>query len=287
MTLNLRESLNFILKPALLLAGCLCMACSSGDKHVDDPDGPDNPGGGDEYEDIQVVNGKVRFYLREAENSVRKAMGTGERAWSKSLVSVNGKSYAVESDENGRYYVEASASSSGTYNAILTNSGSSGWYGSSAYADVKLPYSQFWATTAASLQSYPMYGSYTKENGNKLVFDDAFAVLDLALTGSAKIASVKVENLAESPLAGYANFLPSRGYLSITGGVGFAVLNCTDNGKCVSLESGTPKHFYVMLAPGDYPSGLKITISDSEHRAMEHTLTTAQLTAGKATSVTL
>ena len=171
MTLNLRESLNFILKPALLLAGCLCMACSSGDKHVDDPDGPDNPGGGDEYEDIQVVNGKVRFYLREAENSVRKAMGTGERAWSKSLVSVNGKSYAVESDENGRYYVEASASSSGTYNAILTNSGSSGWYGSSAYADVKLPYSQFWAATAASLQSYPMYGSYTKENGNKLVFD--------------------------------------------------------------------------------------------------------------------
>ena len=89
MTLNLRESLNFILKPALLLAGCLCMACSSGDKHVDDPDGPDNPGGGDEYEDIQVVNGKVRFYLREAENSVRKAMGTGERAWSKSLLSVN------------------------------------------------------------------------------------------------------------------------------------------------------------------------------------------------------
>ena len=47
MTLNLRESLNFILKPALLLAGCLCMACSSGDKHVDDPDGPDNPGGGE------------------------------------------------------------------------------------------------------------------------------------------------------------------------------------------------------------------------------------------------
>ena len=43
------------------------------------------------------------------------------------------------------------------------------------------------------------------------MFDDAFAVLDLALTGSAKIASVKVENLAESPLAGYANFLPSRG----------------------------------------------------------------------------
>ena len=55
---------------------------------------------------------------------------------------------------------------------------------------MKLPYSQFWAATAASLQSYPMYGSYTKENGNKLVFDDAFAVLDLALypdAGSEKL----------------------------------------------------------------------------------------------------
>ena len=98
MTLTLRESLNFILKPALLLAGCLCMACSSGDKHVDDPDGPDNPGGGDEYEDIQVVNGKVRFYLREAENSVRTALGTGDRSWRKSLFWFNVKSYAVESD---------------------------------------------------------------------------------------------------------------------------------------------------------------------------------------------
>lgn len=57
---------------------------------------------------------------------------------------------------------------------------------------MKLPYSQFWTTTAQALQSYPMYGSYTKENGNKLIFDDAFAVLDVALTGSAEIASVKV-----------------------------------------------------------------------------------------------
>ena len=51
---------------------------------------------------------------------------------------------------------------------------------------MKLPYSQFWTTTAQALQSYPMYGSYTKENGNKLIFDDAFAVLDVALTDRPK-----------------------------------------------------------------------------------------------------
>ena len=287
MTLNLRKSFQFILNPAMLLISCFCMACGSGDKNIDDPDGPDTPGGGDEYEDIKVVDGKVRFYLRESENSPRKAMGAGERAWNKSYVSINGKSYTIETDETGRKYVDASAASSGAYNAILTTPGSADWYGTSAYTDVKLPYSQFWATTGTSLQSYPMYGSYTKENGNKMIFEDAFAVLDLALTGSAKISSVKVGNLAGNAVAGFANYLPSRGYFSVTEGVGFAVLNCTDNGKFVALDNNTPKHFYVMLAPGDYSSGLKITISDSEHRAMEHTLSPAQLTAGKATTVTL
>ena len=56
-----------------------------------------------------------------------------------------------------------------------------------------------------------MYGSYTKENGNKLIFDDAFAVLDVALTGSAEIASVKVASPDEEIVAGFANYLPPAG----------------------------------------------------------------------------
>ena len=120
-----------------------------------------------------------------------------------------------------------------------------------------------------------------------MVFEDAFAVLDLALTGSAKISSVKVSGSATDVLAGFANFLPSQGGFKMTGGVDFAVLNCTDGGDCVPLSSSTPKHFYIMLAPGDYASGLKITVSDSEHRSMEHTLSPARLEAGRATAVAL
>ena len=282
MILNFQKLLSCILGSVLLLTG---PSCSGGEKGVDDPGGPENPGGG--YEDIQVVDGKVRFYLTESEKAARRSMGVGDRVWKKSAVQVNGKSYPVVTDDSGRCYIEVAASGSGAYNAVLTASGSPDWYGSSAYTEVKLPYSQFWEATAASLQSYPMYGSYTKENGNKMVFEDAFAVLDLALTGSAKISSVKVSGSATDVLAGFANFLPSQGGFKMTGGVGFAVLNCTDGGDCVPLSSSTPKHFYIMLAPGDYASGLKITVSDSEHRSMEHTLSPARLEAGRATAVAL
>ena len=124
-------------------------------------------------------------------------------------------------------------------------------------------------------------------DGNKLIFDDAFAVLDVALTGSAEIASVKVASPDEEIVAGFANYLPSRGGFSMTEGVDFAVLNCTDDGRCVALDKGTPKHFHIMLAPGDYPTGLEITVGDAEHRAMKHTLASLQLAAGEVYTVDL
>ena len=49
--------------------------CSGGEKGIDDPGNPENPGNG--YEDIKVVDGKVRFYLLESENAARKSMGVG------------------------------------------------------------------------------------------------------------------------------------------------------------------------------------------------------------------
>ena len=73
----------------------------------------------------------------------------------------------------------------------------------------------------------------------------------------------------------------------MTEGVDFAVLNCTDDGRCVALDKGTPKHFHIMLAPGDYPTGLEITVGDAEHRAMKHTLASLQLAAGEVCTVDL
>ena len=215
---NLLRTLNSFSKTTVLLICCCCLGCGNGEKEIDDPDRPDRPDG-DEYEDIEVVDGKVRFYLSESENGIRRPMGVGERVWNESKVTVNGKPYAIATDENDRRYIDVAASNAGTYNATLTTTESGSWYDTSVYTDVKLPYSQFWTTTAQALQSYPMYGSYTKENGNKLIFDDAFAVLDVALTGSAEIASVKVASPDEEIVAGFANYLPSRGGFSMTEGV--------------------------------------------------------------------
>lgn len=265
----------------LIMIGLFCIGCDGSEKPTTSQTQDD------EYEDIKVVDGKVCFFLSESAEPVRTWMGVGKRAWNKASVSIDGISYPVETDIKGRHYINVAASDLGIYNAVLTTTESSDWYGASAYADVKLPYSQFWNTTAGALQSYPMYGAYTRENGNKMIFNDAFAVLDLSLTGQGQIVSVKVDNLAEKAIAGSANFMPSLGGFTINRGVDFVVLNCSNDGKYVALSNNAPKHFYVMLAPGEYPSGLKITVTDSKHQAVVHTLSAPTLVAGRATTVEL
>ncbi len=285
---TLPKSLRFFSYAAVVLSTVLCCACSKGGDDLPDPNDKPDPDPDDKYEDIKVVDGKVRFYLSEAEDAARRIMGIPAHKWDAGdIVSVNGKSYAIETDDKGNKYVEVTASSSGSYNANLTVAASKKWYGASVYADLKIPYSQFWSKTAASMDSYPMFAMYSKETGNKLVFNDCFAVLDVAMTGSAKIVSVKVENLAGKALAGFANYNSARGTVNITKGPDFAVLNCTDDGKYVALKSSAPSHFCLPIAPANYSDGLRITVCDADHRAMVHTVPAAQLVAGKHFTVEL
>ena len=282
MPLQLNKRMSNICRAGFILA-CI-LGCSDKGDAATETDTPGD-GGQDGYQDIEVIDGKVRFYLSEADGAARKAAGTGERSWAGTEVSVNGKTYDIATDGDGRYYIDAEASSSGSYNAVLTTPGSEIWYGASAYADIRLPYSQFRDKTGESLKTYPMYASYTKENGNKLVFNDAFAVLDITLTGEEKITSVKIEDPDGKIIAGYAHYLPSQGYFSMDKGVSFAVLNCTGDGGYVQLDKDRPEHFCIMAAPGEYTSGLEITITDSGHRAMEYRLPSVMLTAGQAKTV--
>ena len=80
----------------------LAVACgedgtSDENKPGDEPGTDPGTGGGntEKYEDIKVVNGKVRFYLSEKENSTRTITGLTARDWAKSSVIMNGKTYAV------------------------------------------------------------------------------------------------------------------------------------------------------------------------------------------------
>ena len=241
---------------------------------------PSKPSDGDEYEDIAVVDGKVRFYLSEQPNSSRTASGLGARNWAASQVVVGGKSYDVEftDDESHRPYVEVNESQN--YNAVLVTAASDSWYDSSLYTGVRLPHSLFDSSVRGDIRSMPMYASYSPEVGNKLIFNDGFALLHFRLKGDAQIASIKVENPSEKAIAGVVNFLPSKGVFSIARGVDFAVLNCTNDGRFAELSPSRYRDFYLPIAPGKYADGLRVTIGDAEHLAMFYQISTTDLEAG-------
>ena len=266
---------------ALLPIFALCVSCG------EDPTGQDGPNNnGDEpndeqeqYEDIKVVEGKVRFYLKEKENSTRTATNMTARDWAKSKVEMNGKSYSVQfSDDNTpRPYIEVPQADK--YEAVLLTSSSDKWYGSTPKSDVKLPYSQFYHTAIANIKAFPMYASYTKENGNKLVFTDGFAMVYVRLKGTAQITSVKVDSPTSKAIAGFST-VNSKGEFVIKKGMDFAVLNSTNEGKNVKLSTSKFTNFRVMVAPGTYSKGLKITICDASHKAVFIETEALTLTAG-------
>lgn len=281
--LSYRFKIMGFISEGLLLLACI-LGCSDANEAVT---GQEQTGGNGEevYQDIEVVDGKVRFYLYEAEDAARHGMAVPKRDWTSSDVKVNGVSYPVSVTSDGRYYVDVTASGTDEYNAVLVGAGESSWYGTSQYSDVRLPYSQFLEKTGEGLGTYPMYGSYSKETGNRMIFRDAFAVLDIALTGQAAISSVKVSAKDGRTVAGTANFFPSDGYFTMTEGVDFAVLNCSDGGAPVQLSEDSPVHFRIMMAPGEYPDGLDITVTDSGHRAVVFSQPAIGLEAGVATTV--
>ena len=281
----LRESTALLFALAALM---LSVACT--EPMPDDPNngGDDTPSGEEPteepYEDIKVVDGKVRFYLKERANSTRTATNLTTRDWAKSMVEMNGSIYSVTlSDEaTPRPYIEVPEADS--YQATLLTSTSNKWYGTTPKSDIKLPYSQFYHTAAATIKSFPMYASYSTETGNKLIFNDGFAMIYLQLKGTAKVTSVKVESLSDEPLAGISTVTTDDEF-AVTRGVDFAVLNCTNKGDCVQLLRSKSSHFRVMVAPGSYPKGVKITICDQAHQMVSFETKPLTLTAGEVHSI--
>ena len=265
---------------ALMPLFALFVACGEDPTNEEKPDEKPDTGGEDGYEDIRVVDGKVRFYISEKENSTRTASGLSARNWATSKVVVNGKSYNVEftDEQTPRPYIEVTES--GNYNAVLQTPSSGMWFGTSAYTNVILPYSQIYHLESAHIRPFPMYASYTKESGNKLIFNDGFAMVILKLTGSDKISSIKIENPTGKKIAGIAQITPSKPNFTVGRGFDFVVLNTTNKGGGVQLNHSSATDFRILLAPGNYSDGLNISICDSQHGAMFITTPALEIAAG-------
>ena len=265
----------------------LCVACGE-DPNTDDPNSPDTeqlPGDDAEGDGLVAVDGKVRFYLAEHSEGVRTKANIGTRSWTTSKVVVNGVNYSVAMDEQQRPYIDVAEDDDSIYEAVLLASGSESWYGSTPHADIRLPYSQFYHTQSSVLKTFPMYASYRKGDGNMLTFVDGYAVIMLQLKGSAKISSVKVENLNDAAVAGFSKVDKQSGRYVVTRGMNFAVLNCTNNGDFVQLRTAEAVKLCVMIAPGDYPQGLKVSVCDSERLAKFYTIEPTTFEAGEVYTI--
>lgn len=268
---------------SLLILSVLFASCQEEQYSPDNGDGKDPAGTSEEQirpgDPIDVVNGKVRFYIGQNPASIRKAAGIDFGDWSAFKVSISGVDYPVMFTENGEPYIEADPAAS--YNAVLYREESAVYYGMSRYVGVVVPPTMFYQDFKKDLDAVPLYASYSPESGNLLMFSPLMAAVVLTLSGDATIASIKVE--AGVPIAGTGSYQASRKTLSLTRSVPFTVLNCTNRGNGVKLSEGGK--FMILLAPGEYPDGLKFDICDMSHKKTTVVVDVKSLKADEVYSV--
>ncbi len=273
------------MKKLLVVISMAALSLICGNTLLGDTPGPCKPSR--KGAPIIVVDGKVRFFVEyDGSRSVRAAMGIQTDDFTGCRLSVNGTDYILHNDSGKGWYADVDAADNESYDAVLITRLSGKWYGSSAYKNLVVPFSQFWSGTRTSFRDYPRYASYSKENGNVLKFKDAVALLDLRIKGSGSLSSVKVHSPAGEILAGKAEYSTSKGGLQMTEGVDFAVVNCTENGKFLPLSpEGTSVP--VILAPAALRSGIEITVCSSDHLMVRKTLSPGQLSAGSVITQTI
>ena len=187
-------------------------------------------------------------------------------------ITVNRKTYYVEK-LNGKAVVYVDGSDAGTYEAFYPT-----MLYDRADKTFTLPFAQFYREGTVGENALPMYG-ICKE-GNKLNMTAVCALLQLTVTGSADIVSVYVEDLANSAIAGECKFSTSTLKLSAPKDTApssnWLTLNCAgkESGGAQLSASGT--QFNIVIPAGNYPSGIKVRISDRSRKMVEKVFSVAK-----------
>ena len=220
------------------------------------------------------------LYISERSGGLRSGTTIGENNWSDYSVLLNGEKYGVNVDNRNKPYIQVKRNENDEYKAVLVNAESKKWYASTPYESLVLPCSQFDFNSAAAIHSFPMYATYNKEDGRNLIFNDGFALLRLRLSGVGNITSVRVESPSKYTLAGVTAQVADNGTVSVDNGTNFVALNCINKGRFAALNSSEKRDFYLMVAPGDYSDGLRISVCDNIHRAAFYDIANLKLAAG-------
>ena len=213
------------------------------------------------------------FALAPDEFSLREAIGARAHVFSpEDEIYFKSSLYHPGVDGDGQPRLDVPEAGSGEYLMFLYPKGSRYWFTDAEQAPLKgliIPYSQFYGTTAALMDSYPMMAEYDPAEEGIIRFRELLSAVSVTVRGSGKLASVHLQNksasqLLENNLAGVASFTTEGNY-ELTEGVNFVNLNCTDGGKGVEISpSGTT--FYLIVAPGSYSEGLRLTLTSMDHK---------------------
>lgn len=275
--MNLQRVLCSFAVTAACLVGC-ASACKK-------PAQGGEEGGEGQKQEIEVKDGMVRFYLSAEKSGTRTALGITPEVFNAYTLRVNGTESKIEMGSDGRFYSDVMAVTNDTYNASLAKKSATAWSGTSPYSDLRIPTGQFADKTPTDMKDYPLFASYKKDDGNVLNFTDGFSVLDLTLKGSASLASIKISAESGGFLSGKGSFLPSKEEIRLSEGLPFVVLNCFQSGVATALKT-SGRHFPILIAPGSY-GNVTITIVDSDHRVMTHSIPSLTIGAGEAEQISL
>ena len=257
-----------------LTAAVLALSCKKDNSRDGRGTAPGKKG-----EPIVNVNGRVRFYAAIAgSNAVTEKISPAEDLTGCSLL-INGKEHPLLKDSNGDFFAETSVSRDNVYNAVLLGKNSGLWYDKSALEDVAVPFSQFCTSTTEALKTYPRFASYSESTGNLLCFEDGLAVLELRISGSGVISSVKVRAVGGELTAGEAAYNFQEKRLSVSTGLDHTVVNCTEGEGLSLTASGVGVPIY--LAPGNYSEGLEVTVCSMDHRMMKRNIPAFSIAAGE------
>ncbi len=250
-------------------------------------------GGGVESETVMPLvpeEGKAGFVLDSESSSLRVRIGGDRHVFTEEdEIYLRSEVFHPSVDASGRATLAVPESQTGQYRMFCYPKGSKGWFLPEGYPlrNLIIPYSQFYLSTVDQLDTYPLYGEYSEATGNRIVFREVIAALDITLRGNVSVASVHVRNRAESGdvadnLAGVASWSVKDGYV-LEEGVNFVNLNCTNDGQGVRLTtSGT--HFYLLISKGSYPAGLTLTVTDMGHKGQTFTIPAFTVGAGELRS---
>ncbi len=243
---------------SLLGATFTCNGCSGNSGTGDGPKRPESLEPGDP---IEVIDGKVRFFV-DVDNSaprVKSGLTREDILSSASAVYVNGLRYELESDDSGARYADVMENSDGTYRAAIVMDGGDKWFLNSPTV-IKVPSGQVWSD-GVSFADAPMYGSYSEATGNRLYMNDIFGVLNLVVKGSGNVVSVKLHCDGSDMSGVFMN--SASGLVGADKTNDYVTLNCTNGGADVPMD----RSFVMYLAPGDYKDA-ELVICDSERRVM-------------------